>query len=65
MATKQISGTKSHRRPEEIAWPHVWLRSAMVGKLGPMKALPTKKETPSRRLQKLRRMKAALGQPRE
>jgi hypothetical protein len=65
MPTKEISGTKRHRRREEIAWPHVWLRSAMVGKLGPMKARPTKKETPSRRLQKLRRMKATLGQPRE
>jgi hypothetical protein len=65
MTTKEISGAKSHRLSEEIAWPHIWLRSAMVGKLGPMKAHPTKKETPSRRLQKLRRMKAALGQPRE
>ena len=60
MPTKEIGPTK-------IAWPHMWLRSAMVGKTEPSKGIrpPTKKLSPLRRMQKLRRMKAALGQPRD
>ena len=53
MPTKEIGATK-------IAWPHTWLRSAMVDKTEPSKGIrPTKKLSPLRRMQKLRRMKAA------
>ena len=59
MPTKEIGPTK-------IAWPHMWLRSAMVDKTEPSKGIrPTKKLSPLRRMQKLRRMKAALGQSRD
>ena len=60
MPAKEVGRTK-------IAWPHIWLRSAMVDTIEPSKGIriPTKKESPSRRMHKLRRMKAALGQPRE
>ena len=60
MPTKEIGPTK-------IAWPHMWLRSAMVGKPEPSKGIrpPTRKLSPLRRMQKLRRMKAALGQLRD
>ena len=59
MPTKEIGPTK-------IAWPHMWLRSAMVGKAEPSKGIraPTKL-SPLRRMQKLRRMRAALGQARD
>jgi len=48
--------------PPKVEWPHMWLRSAMVGKAEPSKGIraPTKL-SPLRRMQKLRRMKAALG----
>ena len=59
MPTKEIGPTK-------IAWPYIWLRSAMVEKTEPSKGIrPTKKLSPLRRMQKLRRMKAALGQSRD
>ena len=60
MPTKEFGLTKS-------AWPHMWLRSAMVSNAEPSKGSrpPTKKLSPLRRMQKLRRMKAALGQPRD
>jgi hypothetical protein len=59
MPTKEIGPTK-------IAWPHMWLRSAVVGNTEPSKGIrpPTKKLSPLRRMQKLRRMKATLRQPR-
>lgn len=59
MPTKEIG-------PTHIAWPHMWLRSAMVGKAEPSKGIraPTKL-SPLRRMQKLRRMRAALGQARD
>jgi len=49
--------------PTKIAWPHMWLRTAMVGET--VIRPPTKKLSPLRRMQKLRRMKAALGQLRD
>ena len=59
MPTKEIGPTK-------IAWPYIWLRSAMVDKTEPSKGIrPTKKLSPLRRMQTLRRMKAALGQSRD
>ena len=52
--------------PTKIAWSHMWLRSAMVGKAEPSKGIrPPTKLSPLRRMQKLRRMRAALGQPRD
>jgi hypothetical protein len=53
--------------PTKITWPHMWLRSAMVDKGEPSKGIrpPTRKLSPLRRMQKLRRMKAALGQLRD
>jgi hypothetical protein len=52
--------------PPKVEWPHMWLRSAMVGKAEPSKGIraPTKL-SPLRRMQKLRRMRAALGQARD
>jgi hypothetical protein len=49
--------------PTKIEWPHMWLRSAMVRKIEPSKGIrtPTKKLSPLRRMQKLRRMRATLG----
>ena len=60
MPTKEIGPTK-------IAWPHMWLRSAIVAKTKSLRGTrpPTKKLSPLRRMQKLRRMKAALGQLRD
>jgi hypothetical protein len=60
MSTKEIGPTK-------IKWPHTWLRGAMVGQTEPAKGIrpPTKKLSPLRRMQKLRRMKAAVGRPRD
>jgi hypothetical protein len=60
MPTKEIGPTK-------IAWPHMWLRSAMVDKAEPSKGIrpPARKLSPLRRMQKLRRMRAALGQSRD
>jgi hypothetical protein len=60
MPTKEVG-------PAKIEWPHMWLRSAMVGKLEPSKGIrfPTQKLSPLRRMQKLRRMRAVLGQPRD
>jgi hypothetical protein len=59
MPTKEIG-------PPKVEWPHMWLRSAMVGKAEPSKGIraPTKL-SPLRRMQKLRRMRAALGQARD
>ena len=60
MPTKEIGPTK-------IAWPHMFLRSAMFDKTESSRGTrpPTTKLSPLRRMQKLRRMKAALGQPRD
>ena len=60
MPTKEFGPTK-------IAWPHMWLKSAMVEKTKSSRGTrpPTKKLSPLRRMQKLRRMKVALGQPRD
>jgi hypothetical protein len=60
MPTKEFGPTK-------IAWRHIWLRSAVVEKteLSSGTRPPTKKLSPLRRMQKLRRMKAALGQLRD
>jgi hypothetical protein len=60
MPTKEVGPTK-------IAWPHTWLRSAIVDKTELSRGTrpPTKKLSPLRRMQKLRRMKAAAGRSRD
>ena len=59
------------RNPDEIDWRHVWLANAMIDsrKLEPANIarykMQTRKDSLTRRLHKLRRMRAALGQPRD
>jgi hypothetical protein len=55
-------------RTEEIAWRHVWLKSVLIdGNSFPTKIYrprPTRRMSVTRRLEKLHRMRAALGQQR-
>jgi hypothetical protein len=63
-----LDGVHHHAIGGDIAWRHYWLTNVMVdgGKSGPARLLrremPSRKESLSRRLHKLRLMRAALDQ---
>jgi hypothetical protein len=60
-------GGAHHAAGSNIVWRHYWLTNVMVdgGRLGPVRfarrEMPARKESLSRRLHKLRRMRAVLG----
>jgi hypothetical protein len=61
-----FDGANHHAAGSDIAWRHYWLTNGMVdaGKVGPVRLarreMPARKESLSRRLHKLRRMRAVL-----
>lgn len=66
--TRTKTGTAALREnADEIDWRHVWLTNAMIagGKLEPRKIarykIQTRKDSLTRRLHRLRRMRAVLG----
>jgi len=68
MPPKEID-TVEGRQTEEIAWRHVWLKSVLIDVDKPFptrfpRPRVTRPMSPSRRLEKLHRMRAALEPPR-
>ena len=67
MSATGIRTTEPHRSAEEINWRHVWLTNVMIdsGKFEPQKIarykMETGKDSLTRRLYRLRRMRAVLG----
>jgi hypothetical protein len=67
MSATAIRTTEPRRGDQEIDWRHVWLTSVMIdsGKFEPQKIarykMLTRKDSLTRRLHRLRRMRAALG----
>jgi hypothetical protein len=69
MIPKQIGATELRHGADEITWRHVWLTNVLIdaGKPSPAKiARPriTRRMSLARRLDKLRRLRAALEPPR-
>ena len=68
MSATEIRATGVLRSADEIDWRHVWLSTVMIdsGTFGPPKIarheMQIRKNTLTRRLRKLRRLRAALGQ---
>ena len=68
--TKKEIGTAEMHQPADIAWRHFWLANVVVETEGQPLVRTTRpelrprKETLSRRLQRLHHMRAILGGPR-
>jgi len=67
MSTTETGAAELRRNADEIDWRHVWLTTANIdsGKFEPANIarykMQTRKDSLTRRLQKLRRMRAFLG----
>ena len=67
MSRTETGTAELRRNADEIDWRQVWLTNAMIdsGKLEPPKIarykMQTRKDTLTRRLHRLRRMRAVLG----
>lgn len=67
MSRSETGTAVLRRNANEIDWPHVWLTNTMIdsGKLEPPKIarykMQTRKDSLTRRLHRLRRMRAVLG----
>ena len=67
MSVTGIRTTEPRRSAEEMNWRHVWLTNVMIdsGKFEPQKIarykMQTGKDSLTRRLHRLRRMRAVLG----
>jgi hypothetical protein len=65
--SRRETGTAVLRNADEIDWRHVWLTHGMIdsGKLEPPEIarykMQTRKDSSTRRLHRLRRMRAVLG----
>jgi hypothetical protein len=69
MSETEVGTAELRRSANEINWRHVWLTNVMIdtGKFGPPKIahrrMPTGKSSLTRRLHKLRHMRAVLEPP--
>jgi hypothetical protein len=63
MSATGIRTTESRRSAEEINWRHVWLTNVIIdsGKKIARYKMQTGKDSLTRRLHRLRRMRAVLG----
>ncbi len=67
MSSTETGTAELRRNADEIDWRHVWLTNANIdsGRFEPANIarykMPTRKESLTRRLHKLRRMRALLG----
>ncbi len=68
MSRTETDNSALRRNADEIDWRHVWLTNAMIdsGKLEPpkiarYKIMQTRNDSLTRRLHRLRRMRAVLG----
>ncbi len=70
MTNKEIGAADIHQPADDIAWRHYWLTNVAVETDGrppvraPRPELRPRKDSLSRRLQRLRHMRAILGAPR-
>ena len=69
MASSGNGATQFHRAAQEMAWRHFWLTSVLLDSGKPparlaRREMPVRKDSLTRRLHKLRRMRATLDLPR-
>ena len=68
MTPEEIGTTEQRRSTDEITWPHVWLTNVLIGADRPSLVKTSRPRVTrmslTRRLDKLRRLRATLESPR-